>query len=226
MTKVLVFVEGQTEETFVNVVLGPFLGAKSIYLIPVLARTKRTRDGRTFKGGIVSYRRQVRREILRLVGDSSAALITTMLDYYGLPQDFPGMPNLSAGSPREKVEQLEHAFRQDIGHQQRFLPFLTLHEFEALLFAQPEQFGSAFPDRRREAARLAEEVSRLPPEEINDGPDTHPAARIIRHLPNYRKPLHGPRIAKQIGLTIIREKCPHFDAWISHLETLPQEAQR
>ena len=225
MIKVLVFVEGQTEETFVNDVLGPFLGAKSIYLIPVLARTKRTRDGRTFKGGIVSYR-QVKREILRLVGDSSAALITTMLDYYGLPQDFPGMPDLSAGSPREKVAHLEDAFRQDIGHQQRFLPFLTLHEFEALLFAQPEQFGAVFPNRRQAAARLAEEVSHLPPEEINDVPDTHPAARIKRRLPNYSKPLHGPRIAKQIGLTAIREKCPHFDAWLSHLETLPQEAQR
>ena len=36
--------------------------------------------------------------MLRSLGDSSAACVTTMLDYYGLPKDFPGKAGLSGKS--------------------------------------------------------------------------------------------------------------------------------
>jgi len=217
MKKVLVYVEGQTEETFVRDLLAPFLQRRSIWLVPVLARTKRTKAGHTFKGGIVSYN-QVRRDVLNLLNDSSAVLVTTMLDYYGLPVDFPGKRALRGGSPYQRVAHLEDAFRRDIGDP-RFFPFLTLHEFEALLFAQPEQIVQTFPQARM-ATRLIQEVSALPPEEIDEGQTTHPAARIGRYLPRYRKRLHGPIIARRIGLQTIRDRCPHFDEWVSKLESL------
>ncbi|MGB9873201.1 MAG: DUF4276 family protein, partial [Anaerolineae bacterium] len=181
MKKVLVYVEGQTEETFVRDVLDPHLSLQGIYLKPILARTKRTRSGTVFKGGILSYK-QVRRDVLRLLEDSSAVQVTTMMDYYGLPDDFPGKAEVPVGTPYQRVAFLEDAFRRDIDHP-RFLPFLTLHEFEALLFAQPEQIVQAFSDPPKAASQLVEEVSRLSPEEINEGNDTHPAARILRYLP-------------------------------------------
>ncbi|NOX62486.1 MAG: DUF4276 family protein [Chloroflexi bacterium] len=216
MKKVLIYVEGQTEETFVRDVVGPFLADKHIYLVPILARTKRTRSGRAFKGGIVSYK-QVRRDIIRILNDSSASLVTTMIDYYGLPNDFPGKSNMPSGTPYQRVTHLEDAFRRDISHP-RFTPFLTLHEFEALLFAQPEEILRAFPETPQ-ADRLITELSKASPEEINEGPQTHPAARIIRYIPHYRKPLHGPIITRRIGLSVIRSKCPHFDQWVTLLET-------
>jgi len=218
MNKVFVYVEGQTEETFVRDLLAPFLQQRGIWLVPILARTKRTKAGHTFKGGIVSYN-QVRRDVLNLLNDSSAVLVTTMLDYYGLPEDFPGKRSLSGGTPYQRVAHLEDAFRRDINHR-RFLPFLTLHEFEALLFTQPEQFVRAFPEEERRAVELVREVSSLPPEEIDEGQTTHPAARIARYLPRYRKRLHGPLIARRIGLQTIRDRCPHFDAWVRKLESL------
>jgi hypothetical protein len=56
---------------------------------------------------------------------------------------------------------------------------------------------------------------------INDGPDTHPSARLTTLLqPRYKKPLHGSRIAASIGLARIREECRHFDAWLSKIESL------
>lgn len=223
MKKVLIYVEGQTEETFIRDVLRPHLNPKGVYPVPILARTRRTRSGDVFKGGVITYGR-VRREVLRLLQDASAALVTTMMDYYGLPSDFPGRDRLPAGDPYRRVAFLEEAFAQDIGHP-RFLPFLTLHEFEALLFAQPDQLAALFPRvREKDLQRLIDEVSGLGPEEIDEGPDTHPAARILRCFPEYRKALHGPLIASRIGLSTIRGKCPHFHEWVSRLESLGAQA--
>lgn len=216
MKKVLVYVEGQTEETFIRDVLQPYL--QGIHLVPVLARTKRTRSGNIYKGGIPSYK-QVRRDILGLLNDTSAIRVTTMMDYYGLPEDFPGKSSLPPGTPYQRVAFLEDAFGRNVNHP-RFLPFLTLHEFEALLFAQPIQIVQTFSPPPRQAFRLIQEVTDIPPEEINEGKDTHPAARILRYLPGYRKPLHGPLIASRIGLSAIRARCPHFDQWVSQLERL------
>jgi hypothetical protein len=58
------------------------------------------------------------------------------------------------------------------------------------------------------------------PEEINDGPETHPSKRLAGLFPTYRKPLDGPQIAGRIGLPAIRAACKHFDAWLAKLEAL------
>ena len=219
MTKVLIYVEGQTEETFVRDLLAPYFKQKcSIYLIPSLARTKRTRAGRAFKGGIVSYGK-VKKDILKLLGDRSAALVTTMLDFYGLPNDFPGKKSLSSGSPTDRVQHLEKAFGEDIGST-RFLPFLVLHEFETFIFVQPEKLAEALPGYQTEVQNLIKNVGHLTPEEINEGGDTHPSARILKLFPTYQKRLHGPLIIKKIGLNLVRSKCPHFNNWFSNLEKL------
>ncbi len=220
MKRVLILVEGQTEETFVRDLLEPHLSRRGVFPVPILAKTKRTPSGQTFKGGIPSYQK-VRRDLLRLLGDTGAILVTTMIDYYGLPEDFPGKDSLPGGSPYERVAHLEKAFRDDIGHP-RFLPFLVLHEFEALLFAQPQEIANQFPGHRG-VQELLREVGSSNPEEINDGPDTHPSARIRRYLRGYRKRHHGPLIAARIGLERIRSRCPHFDAWVRKLEGLREE---
>ncbi len=219
MKKVLIYVEGQTEETFVREVLAPYLWQKcQLQFVPTLARTKRTKAGHTFKGGIVSYQ-QVRRDVLRLLNDSSAILVTTMMDYYGIPEDFPGKSTLPSGTPYQRVRYLEKAFKNDIGAH-RFLPFLVLHEFEALVLTEPTHLASVLPQNAAALPRLQQEVGGLPPEEINEGKCTHPAARIIKHFPGYQKRLHGPLVVKRIGVAAIRNKCPHFDEWLSNLKDL------
>ena len=224
MKKVLIYVEGQTEETFVREVLSPCLWQTcEIVLIPTLARTKRTKSGQTFKGGIVSYER-VKRDIRNLLADSSAALVTTMIDFYGLPNDFPGKRALPAGTPYERVRYLEEAFEENIGHR-RFLPFLVLHEFEALVLVAPEKLGMVLPQYRDKVPALEGNIGSLPPEEIDEGSRTHPAARIRRYFPGYQKRLHGPRVVQDIGLNRIRRQCPHFNEWLRRLESLCVEQE-
>jgi len=58
------------------------------------------------------------------------------------------------------------------------------------------------------------------PEEINDNPETAPSKRILKIFSGYQKVLHGPTIAKRIGIENIRTECPHFHEWLDWLENL------
>ena len=214
----LVLVEGQTEETFIRDLLGPHLASRGVHLQPVLVSTKRVKSGLKFKGGINRYE-PVRKDLRRLLADSSVAAVTTMIDYYGLPEDFPGVASIPRGaSCHVRAEHLETALHADLGAP-RLRPYLSLHEFEALLLVDLEEIGATLLDSRA-AAQVADDVGLCPPEEINDGPETHPAARLRRHFPVFRKTVHGPLIAARIGLCPIRQKCPHFDRWLTWLESL------
>lgn len=214
-----VLVEGQTEETFVRNLLGPHLLLSGLVMEPIVVSTKRIKAGGKFKGGITSYQ-QVRREIRILLQDRGAAAVTTMIDFYGLPEDFPGRARVSAGgSCYERVAILEEAFQADIDHK-LLLPYFSLHEFEALLLASPPDIGKALPGQPA-MDRLAEDLQAFAsPEEVNDGPETHPAARIQRSVTGYQKRLHGPVIAERIGLAVLRARCRHFDDWLRRLEGL------
>jgi hypothetical protein len=142
-----------------------------------------------------------------------------MIDYYDLPNNFPGKASLPKGTPYDRVRHLENAFANDIGDP-RFLPFLVLHEFEALVLVNPQNLGKVLPQYQKRLPALVKSIGSKPPEEINDGPQTHPSARISQHLPGYEKRLHGPRVVKDTGLKTIRQNCVHFDDWLTKLERL------
>lgn len=217
MTRAYVLVEGQTEETFIRV-LGPHLEAVGVYLTPILAATKRVKDGRKFKGGVTRYE-PVRKDLVRLVHDRGAAAVTTMMDFYGLPVDFPGVGSLSRGSCYARVGYLEDALKADLDNP-KFRPYLSLHEFEALVLVSPNELRNVLPEGAA-PDRLAREVGSFPsPEEIDDGQATHPAARILKLAPSFRKAVHGPLVVERIGLEALRSKCPHFDEWVVWLESL------
>jgi len=106
---------------------------------------------------------------------------------------------------------------RDIGHA-NFIPNIVVHEFEALLFVQPKQFAHWADDEVVE--RLAAARAGTMPEDINDGPLTAPSKRILAAMPGYQKPVHGPLIACDIGLDVMRRECPHFSGWLQTLEAL------
>lgn len=64
-------------------------------------------------------------------------------------------------------------------------------------------------------------------EMINDSPVTAPSKRIEAAFRGYKKGrskfAHGPRIAEKLDLTVVRQKCPRFDAWIKRLESLERK---
>ncbi len=218
MNRVLISVEGQTEETFVRQILSPHLCNYQVYPTPVIVSTKNLYHGGKHKGGLVSYGK-ASNEILNLLKDTSAVAVTTMYDLYGLPSDFPGYQNKPHGSCYEKAAYLEAEFQRNI-NQPRFKPYLQVYEFEALLFVNPKVTASMFPGTDKASHLEAIRKRYASPEEINDGPTTAPSKRILSLYPSYQKPSDGARIVNQIGLENIRSTCPHFNQWLTWLEGL------
>ena len=194
-------VEGQTEETFVRDLLTPELAPQGIFCDAHQVTTGR-RGARVYRGGLLLFR-HLRKDLdLWMKQDSRLdSWFTTMVDLYHLPSDFPGIAeSRQVADPIEKVEFLEARFGSDLNHP-RFVPYIQLHEFEALLFSRPQDFSFAFPSIGTELVDLEGIRNQFQtPEHIDEGDNTSPSKRIRNVLPGYVKPLAGPLIARQIGL--------------------------
>jgi len=210
-----ILVEGFTEETFVRGVLNPYFSQKSIRLTPIVVSTKRIKSGRKFKGGVSNYRK-IKKDVMRLLHDSSVIAVTTMFDFYGIPDDFPGKTSMSNDEGKKNVKYLERSFSQDINNS-KFIPFLTLHEFETFVFTSPEEFDKVFPGCK--ISSKIEDIKRVfrTPEDIDEGVTTHPFARIKDIIPSYQKQLHGSLITKRTGIAKIIRECPHFAEWMDKI---------
>jgi len=222
MTHVIVVGEGLTEETFAGTVLAPHLEGRGITLEPRLIETSQA--GR---GGALSKDRVIRvlRNTLR---ESGRSYVTTFFDLYGLRPDFPGVEAARGrNDPLQKCRLIEDALAEAVieasaCRADRFVPHIQPYEFEALLFSDVPSIVRVQPEwpRFERDLRQAREGADTP-EHINDGPVTHPSARLAALLqPRYKKPLHGSRIAASIGLERIRAECRHFDAWLTRIESL------
>ena len=222
MTKrLLILTEGPTEQAFVRDVLAGHLAKIEISAAATCIETRFDRSkGRSYRGGHGHHYGHIRRHLLRLLGENSHAHVTTMLDLYGLPPDFPGLPMPAGGDCFQRCASLETAFAADIANP-RFIANLVLHEFEGLLFTSPEKIEYMLESGRlQELQAIAASVPS--PEEINDSPESAPSKRLERLFPGYSfdKPRYGALIAESIGLAALRSKCKHFDDWIFRLERL------
>lgn len=223
MIEVLVVGEGQTEETFVRDVLAPAFWPLEIYLSPRLVPTSPHS-----RGGALNDQRVLRylRNTLRERGDT---FVTTFFDLYGLPAGFPGVAQ-SAGltDPLARAAAIEAALaeaavRAADCRPERFLPHVQPYEFETLLFADTDRLVELDDRWRAAAAPLrAARAAAATPEHVNDGPQTHPSARLRAQLrePRFDKVLHGTAAARSIGLARLRGECLHFGAWLQRIESL------
>jgi len=230
MARLYLFAEGQTEQTFADNVLKSHLAQHGVFMQKPVLIAHRKNKGKVHRGGVDRYL-PMKNDILRFLAQEKDAdvFFTTMIDLYGIHADFPGLNEAEKlrHLPEKRVELLEKHFFQDIGDQ-RFIPYIQLHEYEAYLFADPTGFEFFYDHHAKEIAALkAIADSHTTPELIDDGEHSAPSKRIIAQLPNYRraKPVVGPEVAKLIGLDAIRSKCPHFSAWLSRLEQLGVRAQ-
>ena len=217
-------VEGPTEENFVSQTLKPHLHTFSVGVNARVVVTKEI-PGYTYSGGLNRYSQAQYDIMLWLREDkSSEARFTTMFDLYDLPTDFPGYAAALQNDAYQRVEALEEALAEDISDP-RFIPYIQLHEFEALLLSDPQKFETQFVNRADEISRLVEMVSEFSsPEHINCGIDTAPSKRIGKEIPEYKhmKATVGPIVAEKIGLPTLRSKCSHFAEWLAKLENLGQ----
>jgi len=214
--------EGQTEETFAGSILRPHLETLGFTVVPRLVNT--SQRGR---GGALS-RQRVLHALRNTLRESNRTYVTTFFDLYALEPDFPGVEaSRKRKDPFEKCRIIEEALAEatieaSACRAERFVPHIQPHEFEALLFSEVSAFGNVQPEWRRfqnelQKARTGADT----PEHIDEGPDTHPSARLAALQPRYKKPLHGSRVAASIGLARIRQECRHFDEWLTKIEALP-----
>ena len=228
MKRLLIHVEGQTEETFVSDVLRDYLVDRGFHDV----NARLIGDPRKKRGGIQAWH-VVRKDILNHLKEDRNCYVTTMVDFYGLPQSgdkaWPKRAEASEVPFSERSDTVQEALLADITtgyggdfHPVRFIPFVIMHEFEGLLFSDPDRFaeGIARKDLTDKFTTILKQFNS--PEEINDTPSGHPSQRIRDLIPGYQKPLLGVLAALEIGVDTMREKCRNFNNWLTNLESLPE----
>ena len=226
MPRLLIHVEGETEETFVNEALSPHLTCFRFQKVSArLLGNSRNRDRR---GGAKGWN-SVRQDIIDHLKEDPHCLATTMVDYYALPKSgrraWPGRFEASSKPFPEKAATIQAALHADVCvelgpgfNPKRFLPYIMMHEFEGLLFSDCHAFAASIgrPELADEFQKIRSGFST--PEEINDSPQTAPSKRVEHLVQGYEKPLLGVLAVLGVGIDTIRRECPHFRAWIEQLE--------
>ena len=222
MSRVYAIVEGATEESFVKGPLADVLSLRRVYITPIILGVP------GHKGGRATYVR-VQKDILRQLKQDQRSYCTTMIDYYGLGAGFPGTPAPAHFTNIQKFAHIERAVKDDISRSipefrpdVRLIPYLSLHEYESLLFSDPnalaQSIGQAHLAHRFHGVR-----NDFPtPEDINEHPQTAPSKRITAIYSAYRKVIEGTLAARAVGIRKMREECAHFRNWLEQLEALPE----
>lgn len=220
MIRVHVICEGDTEETFIDGVIAPHFQPMAIYVSP----SKIGEPGK--KGGGFTFERLFLDVRNRLLGDKTA-YCTTFFDFYALPKDFPGKAD-AAGKVTVKdksaavCEALSTSLQARLGDQsiRKFIPYVQMYEFEALLFSDVQGFARGIyrPDIVDQLQEIRDAFDS--PEEINDSVNTAPSKRILKLVPKYEKPTFGSLAALEIGLPAMRRECSLFHLWLKRLEIL------
>lgn len=212
MKNVYIYCEGQTEETFIREVLYPYFFGMEIYVRPIICTTKRT-TAKKYKGGVRKYQK-IRDELRMICMQHPNAYVTTMFDYYGMPEDTPGI-GCAEPEVQKRIRKIEQDIDADL--QQRNCHFhFMLHEFEGILFSKPESFSLIAGSDIVNSVRIIRE-SYPTPEDINNSPETAPSKRIEALIPNYAKVKNGALLAKDMGIDVIMAQCPHFREWVESI---------
>ncbi len=210
--RIIIVVEGETEEEFVNSSIAPYLSGFDIHDVRGIKIT--TSPG--YKGGIGSYGK-FKNNVERYLKQEKDIVVTSLIDFFRLPTSFPKYEEaLKIPYSQKRVEFLEAAMKADIDYL-RYLPYLQLHEFEALLFTDVRGFEYCGFESQQ-IQRVQGIMNEYPnPEDINNHPDTAPSKRLLKIIPKYEKVVFGNIIAQENGFHLMLEKCPRFKDWISKL---------
>lgn len=218
-------VEGATEKRFIDEVLASYLANKCIFVTSSENITSVSHGRISGKGGDIRFSR-LEHQITKFLKGRADRYVATFSDYYGV-HEWPGLDRIPDNAmPEEIAAVLNQAAIDKLVNDEpqlrcdsRYLPFTAVHEFEALLFSNPdilEREIHAYPGSVK--AILRECGS---PEQINTGKETAPSKRImsLAKIP-YSKVTNGIEIAKMITVDTMRERCPLFDEWLKKIEQL------
>lgn len=217
-----IVVEGPSERSFINAVVAPDLGTKGIYVnASVVGRSGH-------KGGNINFDRMFT-DIRNYLAQQNNTLVSTMIDYFRLDPAWPGMSEIekreNSGETLEletKLDILKQATLAKLQEklpeienlEQRFIPYVQMHEFEALLFSKPQVLAEQIGIEENKLTAAVKNYAT--PEHINTNPEKAPSKLIAKlGTNNYKKRRHGLIVAEKIGLSSIREKCVLFNTWLN-----------
>lgn len=218
--EIVAIVEGKTEEIFIKNILQPHLANKNIFITPIIV----SKPGQ--KGGDVKFAR-VKNDIERHLKQRPDTYLTLFVDFYGIKSDWPGIADTEGIlSPKEKAELVNLATMEKVvehfseqNADRRFIPYIAMYEFEALLFSDPAVLARKLQIDESKIVSIIEECGE--PENIDNSPVTAPSKRLESLSHRFKKTTTGIAILKEIGLAAIRGKCPIFDGWVTTLESIP-----
>lgn len=211
--RVSVIVEGWTEYYFIQNVLCPYCIERGVYMVSRLI------DKPGQRGGDVRFRR-AKREIIAALKEKDEPIVSTFVDYYGI-KEWPGTEVISPNATPEQIANILNTRAKDIISEEypelgkRYVPFLAVHEFEALLFSDSEVLARHLKINKEEIEAVLSECGS--PECVNTGINTAPSKRLIKWNPYYTKTQNGHKIAQEIGIPTIRKACPLFNEWLNQI---------
>ncbi|MDR4508280.1 MAG: DUF4276 family protein [Candidatus Brocadiaceae bacterium] len=182
MNELVVIAEGETEQTFVRDQLAAHLALYGTTVWAVLPGRHRG------QGGVKKWE-VARQDIIRILRERRYC--STMFDFYGLPDDWPGRVKSRTLPWNERASHVEQEIHNDIAlamggsfNPKFFVPYVQLHEFEALAFADVKALTSVIhPLSKETPERLIGSFTEIldtagHPEAINDNYETCPSRQI------------------------------------------------
>lgn len=213
MERIVFIVEGDCEVAFINQKVIPYL-----YSFPfssgwnMNAQKVTTNRRLNAKGGNVSF--EYLNNEIRRVSAQGHPWITTFMDFYRIPPNFPGY---KVGCT---VNDLETGLKKTVSYD-RFLPYIQKYEFETLFFSKIEAFNLLCDTTQM--GKLQDIVDEYPEiENINGGRDTAPSKRLSSIF-NYHKVADSRIVLDEIPFESMLEKSPRLKTWIDSILVILKE---
>lgn len=212
MNRLVFLVEGDSELYFVKNLIIPYLYNANIQ--GAITCQKITTNRKLNKsGGNVSYSLFIN-ELDRIYAQGNV-IVTTLIDFFRLPNDF---PNYTSQDPNI----IELGMIEDKSHYINYIPYIQMHEFEALFYSDINNF-ELFIENDDQILAMREILNTYSnPELINTHPERYPARRL-KNILGYSKGSDAELIIDCCDIETIIEKCPRFSLWINKLINLMRE---
>lgn len=217
--EVVLIVEGPTEQRFVKDLLAPYMLERRVFLTAIIL------DKPGEKGGDVKFAR-AQNDIEKHLKQRSDTFLSLMIDFYGIKGDWPGyLESRKQTCHLQKAKIMNEATAAAVltlfpeqRPERRFIPYVSMHEIEALYFSDPTALATELGVRQKLIDAILIECGE--PEKINNDSETAPSKRLEKLSDAFKKTATGIAIAKEIGIAKMRPACPLFDSWLTTLENL------
>jgi hypothetical protein len=220
MKNIVFVVEGETELEFINRILAPYLISKGLNteIRPIMIEKS---------GGGHGYNNieHLKNTIRPLLYRRDEPIITTMIDHYGINSEkkLPGFTNITTTNVEDRISLMEKILKDEIlsiKNYHYFIPYIQRHEFETLLFSNPEAGFELEDDKiKKEIIKLCSAFESI--EDINCTPEGAPSKRlgkIYEHCnKKYEKVSDAVDIIELTGIKSLMNNCPRFRNWVEIL---------